>query len=1343
MPFGGMAVKHNTLHRILCCCSLYKCRKNKEDVMSTSQVDHQQELEEHGIEAVFVSSQPILYHLENSYYKIIKRYDELLIYETPEIIKELIPSEKIALFGNSDLETLKRLCGYSKIKWLIISISSLSELPSDIKQLEKLSFIEIVCDQPLHFPHEITRLSNLTHLLIFNTPFFYFPPETYEIPNLTYLCISNNQIEHFPTEILKLTNLTELVISHNNLSSLPADVRHFKNLTALSLYNNQFSHFPSEITEIPNLKKLDISNNSISNLPDEIDRLNNLTKLDLSGNRLTRLNIKLELLANLTELDISRNQFNHVPLEIANLLNLTKLDLSKNQISNLPVEIGQLANLTELRLSENLLSSLPASMEQLTKLTILYLADNQFSALPNEIVKLINLSELSLSKNQLSDLPLEIRQLINLKELYLYENLFKSIPNAIVNITSLTILNIAKNLLTTLPSEISHLTNLTELYLGENRIKKIPTEVINQLVNLKTLNLSFNRLSAIPSEIKKLTNLSTLSLDGNKIVTLPDEITNLTSLTSLSVSRNMLSTLPTEIGKLTNLVIFDVSVNRLTKIPKGISQLTELAKLDIANNELATIPQEIGELINLIELNLFNNRISNLPSNVFRLRSLTTLNLSSNRLSELSSDICKLTRLISLDLSDNSLTALPDEVCDLDKLETLIIGNYYIRGNKITNLPQEIYKLKVLKYLYLSNLQLAIPPELISESNKPQPVLNYYLSLATKRRTFLNEFKLIIVGEGSVGKTSLIQKIIHGEYDLHKTMSTKGISISQWTLSPTDIGEIQSELSNNQSEVQLNIWDFGGQEIMHATHQFFLTKRSLYLLVLDACKSQEENRVEYWLKIIHSFGGDSPIIIVGNKIDQHPLDLDHSLRKKYPNITDIFETSAVTGKGVEELKNAIIKQIDTIPHVRDQLAENWYSVKSHLKNLSSDNKNYISHDEYLKLCDENNIADDNSQRNLIELMHNLGIVLYFQDDPRLEALGILNPQWVTNGVYKILNSPALYESKGKLTVGMLDDILNSADYPRGKRLFIIDIMKKFELCYDIESDKSFLVPDLLPKNEPKILFKGVPALEYQYPVLPSSVITRFIVRMNQHIHENSVWRSGILLRIGENLALVKADFEDKIISIAIDGLEHTRRDTLAAIRYQLDEIHASIQSLNPQKRVPIPNAPHAEPLEYEYMLMLEREGQDNLLVKDGNRLVKVDIRQLLSGIESEEKRREADGNTTNIYVSGGVSGSNIIVGDENKVTIAKNLFKSIYRAIDESYRRDTEKADLVSDVNEISNEATKRDNANESFLSRRLRNLKKIAPDIAEVALSVLANPTSGFGIVVQKIANKIKDEAK
>lgn len=125
------------------------------------------------------------------------------------------------------------------------------------------------------------------------------------------------------------------------------------------------------------------------------------------------------------------------------------------------------------------------------------------------------------------------------------------------------------------------------------------------------------------------------------------------------------------------------------------------------------------------------------------------------------------------------------------------------------------------------------------------------------------------------------------------------------------------------------------------------------------------------------------------------------------------------------------------------------------------------------------------------------------------------------------------------------------------------------------------------------------------------------------------------------------------------------------------------------------------------------------------------------------QRKQSASSITNIYVGGNVTDSNIVVGDENTIAITKTVFKSIYRAIEESTRNATEKQDLIAEVDEIKNEVAKGDDANESFLSRRLRNLKKMAPDVAEVALSTLANPIAGLGMIVQKIAKKIKEETK
>jgi len=701
----------------------------------------------------------------------------------------------------------------------------------------------------------------------------------------------------------------------------------------------------------------------------------------------------------------------------------------------------------------------------------------------------------------------------------------------------------------------------------------------------------------------------------------------------VNLSGNNISKLPDEIRELHNLTSLKLNNNVLVDLPAGIGSLVNLTSLDLSKNKISNLPPEIGELSALQRINLEQNPLTELPSSIENLSRLSSLNLFSCRLNNVPPEIGKLTNLYSLNLYNNELQSLPPEIGNLEKLSWLDISS-----NKLSQLPLEFSNLKNLSTLYIEKNPLIYPVEIL-DTFAPQELVNYIQRIRDTNPKPINEAKIIFVGEASVGKTSLTKRVIYDEFSV-KQEKTDGIFISRW-----QVKSLQ-KVDNEKVKIDINAWDFGGQEIMHSTHQFFLTKRSLYLLVIDSRNSQEQNQVEYWLKIIQSFGGESPVLIVGNKIDQHPLDIDRTgLQKKYPNIVGILETSAATGTGIEALKTAITDQVNNLPHVLDLLPETWFTVKTKLEGLGRES-NFITHDKYLDLCAENEVSDETSQRTLIGFLHDLGVVLHFQDDPRLEALGILNPQWVTNGVYKILNSHTLFQNKGVFTTSMLDEILNLPEYPRGKRLFIVDMMKKFELCYDIESDKTFLVPDLLPKDQPDLNFNGVPAFEYAYPVLPSSVITRFIVRMNQKIDDGFVWRTGVVLKIGENKALVKADIEDRKITIAIEGVEHTRRDTLSAIRYQLDEIHNSIKGLNPEKYVPISGAVSAKPLKYEYLLKLERDGEETIKVEDGNGLKKVNIAQILNGVESEYQRKQY-GNVINI--GGNVTDSTIIAGDENEV----------------------------------------------------------------------------------------------
>jgi hypothetical protein len=313
------------------------------------------------------------------------------------------------------------------------------------------------------------------------------------------------------------------------------------------------------------------------------------------------------------------------------------------------------------------------------------------------------------------------------------------------------------------------------------------------------------------------------------------------------------------------------------------------------------------------------------------------------------------------------------------------------------------------------------------------------------------------------------------------------------------------------------------------------------------------------------------------------------------------------------------------------------------------------------------------------------------------------------------------------------------------------MMKKFELCYDIEPDKTFLVPDLLPKDEPaELKFNGVPAFEYAYPVLPSSVITRFIVRMNQKIDDGFVWRTGVVLKIGENKALVKADIEDRKITIAIDGLEHTRRDALSAIRFQLDEIHASIKGLSPEKFVPIPGA---ESQRYEFLLQLEHDGVKILPVpgKGGGKPIMLDISQLLSGIESEAQRRENVTNVTTIYhvntgggdftgrdksisagdssvVVGGNMSGNLISGNYNKINTAEIApeLKDILLQLGEAVEAMIEKlpaeqaAEVAEDFGKLADEAIK-PKPNQKWYSVSIEGLIKAAENLDKLGAPVIS----------------------
>ena len=693
-------------------------------------------------------------------------------------------------------------------------------------------------------------------------------------------------------------------------------------------------------------------------------------------------------------------------------------------------------------------------------------------------------------------------------------------------------------------------------------------------------------MTSIPTEIGYLVNLRELVLGGfqagNLLTEIPSELGKLKKLTKLSLGGNKISNLPDELWQLTNLTTLDLGSNRLTEIPSMIGNLVNLNRLWLGGNSLNQLPTEIGLLEVLTELYLGSNRLLQLPESIGSLRNLTELEIGGNFLNELPRTIGQLQKLFRLDVSNNRITSLPDEIGEIQELT-----RFNARDNQLAELPETLKKLNKLTELELSGNPLQIPLELLEQKNKPAEIIDYYLNKIFPSKTkFLNEAKLIIVGQGEVGKTSLVKRLLDNHYNDNET-STGGINIRRWILDIID------------REIRLNIWDFGGQEIMHATHQFFLTKRSLYILVLDARKGEQDSKLEYWLKLIQSYGGDAPIIVVVNKIDEHILDLDQrGLLAKYPSIVGFSKVSCKTNIGIDELKEMIKTEASKLEHLTTEWLANEFTIKTQLEESDAD---YILYEQYVSMCKDVGIQGERQQRDLIKYLHDLGIVLNYQDDPRLEETNILNPEWVTNGVYKIINSELLAKNNGILEKDMLSEILDHNRYPREKHMFIIDMMRKFELCFSYEGqrDQRFLIPDLLPKERPSIKWDesiGL-AFQYHYDVLPASVISRFIVRMNEYVEIDKAWRSGVVLKDENNQALVRADFVERKVFIWVIGNKSTQRSFLGIVRFHFKNIHNSIAKIT---------------IDYSDLLQLEKRSKLKYYYPKAD--IEIDVSQLLDGI---------------------------------------------------------------------------------------------------------------------------------
>jgi Leucine-rich repeat (LRR) protein len=576
---------------------------------------------------------------------------------------------------------------------------------------------------------------------------------------------------------------------------------------------------------------------------------------------------------------------------------------------------------------------------------------------------------------------------------------------------------------------------------------------------------------------------------------------------------------------------------QLKKVPVEILRLHRLQCLTMKGLELTTLPDWIGEL------------------------GVERLSVSCNGLSTLPDSFARLQQLKSLRLDCNPFNSIPEVIFNLTMLEELGLWEC-----EISEIPADILRLDKLKILEIDESQIGTPPPEVA-SKGLDAIRDYWRQRADSGVDYLYEAKVIILGEAGAGKTSLARKIENPQYKLQaQEKSTEGIDVIRHHFTSRINTKQQGNKKLLEHQFRANIWDFGGQEIYHATHQFFLTRRSVYVLVCDDRK--EDTDFSYWLHVVEMLSDASPLLIVQNEKQDRKRDINlGGLRARFSNLKQALATNLETNRGLDQVIQAIRNELESLEHVGVGLPATWKRVR---ETLEKEEHDFISLQDYLEICQQHGFTRHEDKLQLSGYLHDLGICLHFQNDPLLKNTVVLNPAWGTDAVYRVLDDAEVIAAHGYFTRTQLSRIWSEAKYT-GMQDELLRLMMKFQLCYALESGQSFIAPQLLTSNQPSYPWNSVGGLvvRYEYDFLPKGIVTRFIVALHHLIAGDAlVWKTGVVLERDGSRAEIIEEMSQRRIRVRVSG--PATDGLLAIVDDQLERLHASFPLLKVERYLPCP-----------------------------------------------------------------------------------------------------------------------------------------------------------------------------
>lgn len=611
----------------------------------------------------------------------------------------------------------------------------------------------------------------------------------------------------------------------------------------------------------------------------------------------------------------------------------------------------------------------------------------------------------------------------------------------------------------------------------------------------------------------------------------------------------------------------DVSNSKLERldIPAGF---TALQWLDASRNQLQQVRLE-GTLPKLTYLDLSGNQLASfiLPAGF---RDLAYLYLNDNQLKEVTFSSV-LPALQILHLKGNQLEQLPGNLLSLPQLETL-----YLHGNPLPNIPKEV----------IANGE---------RDNSWANVRNYLESLAEAGDKVVenDEVKLVLLGNSTAGKSSLIRYLKDKIYDESSLYSTHGIQNLLW--------EPQEQHYN------INIWDFGGQEYFHATHRLFLSRNAVTLIVFEQDTNfQGEQKTEitlyeegkmvkkaipiqhfpfsYWLENLEYLcSGQHPntIVLAQSKMDlpaAEVIPVQEQVRTKYDLREDHIFRISVKGSAAKEDLHALQYQLfekKLLKILSDTKATyrfnpSWLQIKAQLRDMGKSDP-LLSYQDYVSFCESiqpgisrsKPDGSDSMLHTLTDYLHNISAILYYSDV--VEDTVFINPQWLTDIIYRVLDYKVI-RSEGRFDRTHVAETVSEFDPDK-----LLALMQEFELIFEVRNQPDhFIAPQYLPaqnqEQDSRSFLRWLhrcdkTAFIIHYPTfLPRSVMTRFICRYG-NLALDTFWKHGMVYEMEGCAYFVKSD-----------GNANIQIKTEQLIPHQISEIFADLYEIshkNPEIQITV------------------------------------------------------------------------------------------------------------------------------------------------------------------------------